>query len=598
MTFTPPRIPPVFETNKVPNPNDANNPGTPIGCVYQEQDADGSSPNTPPFGSDNTSTVIRLDAMIGNDTPTVGQADGYQVALSNNNTAANPVWTWEVVNNTDPAVQITTGGGIPQGGAIVTWGTVGTHTIRATVSDVDASNNPQSQEIQVTVGAAPAPGTDVTVTVTSTDFVNEAAIPNAHSYAGALSNGCTGSNTSPQISIVLSTLDNVDTVQFRVTDIDGNGFRHWEFDFAPTATTTAIAQDADVATTLTATVAPNGWQQAGANDTNANGWGGPCPPQGDGAHRYNFVAIALDANGDELGRGVIQGTFTNGAAPTNVEAVAENTSLNFVNGATTPSAQTLTDIQTAFTAAENRLNGLVAVGGNRLTAITAANPGWVGMTVPEVRLFSDITDDTLASMTQSTANFTQGIATTCQFLEVNIAQMTTNGGAFDVTDLGNIICHELLHGLGVGAGWLLMQGALTAQGILIAEQNSTAFFMQTSEQYDALAAAQGLPRPGDWTSTPVGTPTTGIGNTAQAGFNQGHWMDQRRTLNGDQIAGISNDMMVQFYNANNMITELSLACLADLGYIADPDDAEASATLLNISSYALPVAKNFRLNIV
>ena len=125
-----------------------------------------------------------------------------------------------------------------------------------------------------------------------------------------------------------------------MTDIDAQGFRHWEFDFAPTATTTAIAQDADVANTLTATVAPNGWQQAGANDTNANGWGGPCPPQGDGAHRYNFVAIALDANGDELGRGNLQGTFTNGAGPANVEAVAENLALNFDNNGTTPSAQT------------------------------------------------------------------------------------------------------------------------------------------------------------------------------------------------------------------------------------------------------------------
>ena len=124
--------------------------------------------NVPPGGI--TGQVIRLDAMIGNATPTVGQADGYQVALAADNTAANPIWAWEVVNNTDPAVQITTGGGIPQGGAIITWGTAGAHVLRATVSDINAANSPQTQDLNVTAAVAPNPGTDVTVTVTSTDF--------------------------------------------------------------------------------------------------------------------------------------------------------------------------------------------------------------------------------------------------------------------------------------------------------------------------------------------------------------------------------------------------------------------------------------------
>ena len=175
----------------------------------------------------------------------------------------------------------------------------------------------------------------------------------------------------------MSTTDNVATVQFRVTDIDAQGFRHWEFDFCTYCYNHCYCTRCGCSHTLTATLAPNGWQQAGVNDTNANGWGGPCPPQGDGAHRYNFVAIAFDADGDELGRGkILQGTFTNGAAPANVEAVAENLTLNFVNNGTTPSAQTLADIQTAFTAAENRLNNLASVGGNRLTAIQANDANW------------------------------------------------------------------------------------------------------------------------------------------------------------------------------------------------------------------------------
>ena len=152
------------------------------------------------------------------------------------------------------------------------------------------------------------------------------------------------------------------------------------------------------------------------------------------------------------------------------------------------------------------------------------------MTVPEVRLFDDINDDTLAAMTQGTGNFTQGIATTCVRLEVNIAQMDANGGAFDVTDLGNIICHELLHGLGVGAGWLLNANALNANGVLAAADGNTPLFMQTAELYDAACDAGGLPRPTDWAANPFGTPTTGIGGTAQPGFNQGHWMDQRGHL--------------------------------------------------------------------
>ena len=95
--------------------------------------------NTPPGGV--VQQVIVLGNFIGNAACVVFiSPDGYQLQLGAGNTAQNPVWTFEVVGNTDPLVNIETGGQIPAGGAIITWGTAGQHTLRATVTDGGASN--------------------------------------------------------------------------------------------------------------------------------------------------------------------------------------------------------------------------------------------------------------------------------------------------------------------------------------------------------------------------------------------------------------------------------------------------------------------------
>ncbi|MEA2688795.1 MAG: hypothetical protein QOD51_1402 [Candidatus Eremiobacteraeota bacterium] len=128
---------------------------------------------------------------------------------------------------------------------------------------------------------APGTATVPALTVTSTSFANGTAMPAAEALAG-----CGGTNVSPQLSWSGAPAG---TQSFVITEFDpdaptGVGFWHWTLYNIP-STVTSIAGGAG-------TNAPSG--TAGLNDYGALGYGGPCPPVGDGNHRYFITVSALD----------------------------------------------------------------------------------------------------------------------------------------------------------------------------------------------------------------------------------------------------------------------------------------------------------------
>lgn len=69
-----------------------------------------------------------------------------------------------------------------------------------------------------------------------------------------------------------------------VTDLTANGFVHWAVVGIDPATT-GVAEGQAPADGI-----------AGKNGFGQNGWGGPCPPAGSGAHEYLFQVYALNKN--------------------------------------------------------------------------------------------------------------------------------------------------------------------------------------------------------------------------------------------------------------------------------------------------------------
>jgi Raf kinase inhibitor-like YbhB/YbcL family protein len=99
--------------------------------------------------------------------------------------------------------------------------------------------------------------------------------------------GCTGGNVSPALAWKNAPSG---TRSFAVTMFDqdaptGSGFWHWTVFDLP-ATATELAHGASSGTV------PAGAIQ-GYTDFGASGYGGPCPPAGDPAHRYLFTVYAL-----------------------------------------------------------------------------------------------------------------------------------------------------------------------------------------------------------------------------------------------------------------------------------------------------------------
>jgi Raf kinase inhibitor-like YbhB/YbcL family protein len=108
--------------------------------------------------------------------------------------------------------------------------------------------------------------------------------------------GCTGKNESPQLSWKNAPEG---TKSFAITMYDpdaptGSGWWHWVVFDIPTSTTELVANAGDIKLNLT----PEGTIQSITN-YGAQGYGGPCPPQGHGLHQYIITVYALKT--DTLG---------------------------------------------------------------------------------------------------------------------------------------------------------------------------------------------------------------------------------------------------------------------------------------------------------
>ena len=108
--------------------------------------------------------------------------------------------------------------------------------------------------------------------------------------------GCTGKNESPQLSWKNAPEG---TKSFAITMYDpdaptGSGWWHWIVFNIPTSTTELVANAGDIKLDLT----PEGTIQSITN-YGAQGYGGPCPPQGHGLHQYIITVYALKT--DTLG---------------------------------------------------------------------------------------------------------------------------------------------------------------------------------------------------------------------------------------------------------------------------------------------------------
>ena len=137
------------------------------------------------------------------------------------------------------------------------------------------------------LAAAPARGT---FTVTSPDLRPGRPIANAQVFKGM---DCTGDNVSPALSWSGAPAA---TKSYAVTLYDpdaptGSGWWHWVVYDIPAGTTQLPSGAGN----------PDGSQLVagatqGRTDFGAPGYGGPCPPKGDKAHRYYLTVFALDVD--------------------------------------------------------------------------------------------------------------------------------------------------------------------------------------------------------------------------------------------------------------------------------------------------------------
>ncbi|WP_241667799.1 MULTISPECIES: YbhB/YbcL family Raf kinase inhibitor-like protein [unclassified Pseudomonas] len=102
--------------------------------------------------------------------------------------------------------------------------------------------------------------------------------------------GCSGGNVSPQLSWSNAPKD---TAAFAVFAYDpdaptGSGWWHWQLINIPKDVTTLAAGVGNPS----AKAIPAG-SISTKNDYGVVGYGGACPPQGHGAHRYQFTVYAL-----------------------------------------------------------------------------------------------------------------------------------------------------------------------------------------------------------------------------------------------------------------------------------------------------------------
>jgi Raf kinase inhibitor-like YbhB/YbcL family protein len=146
----------------------------------------------------------------------------------------------------------------------------------------DSANGRQYSSARLAAAATPTIATPMTVT--STTFQSGATIPTTAEFAG-----CGGRNQSPQLS-----WSNFPpgTKSFVITLFDpdaptGTGYWHWVVFNVPASVTSLPAGAGS-------SESPAPRAKSGYTDFGFSHYGGPCPPNGDPAHRYIFTVYALD----------------------------------------------------------------------------------------------------------------------------------------------------------------------------------------------------------------------------------------------------------------------------------------------------------------
>ena len=123
--------------------------------------------------------------------------------------------------------------------------------------------------------------------VTSSDISHGEFMAKTHEFNGF---GCTGEDKSPQLSWS-GAPEGTKAFAIMAYDPDaptGSGWWHWQLVNIP-VDVTSLAKDAG---NPSGKNAPEGSLQI-ENDYGVAGFGGACPPEGDGAHRYQFTVHAL-----------------------------------------------------------------------------------------------------------------------------------------------------------------------------------------------------------------------------------------------------------------------------------------------------------------
>ncbi len=124
--------------------------------------------------------------------------------------------------------------------------------------------------------------------------IADGTISNEFVFAGF---GCSGENKSPAITWK-DAPEGTQSFAVMVHDPDaptgGAGWWHWVVYNIPADTTSLAKGAGNEGGSL-----PTGAVQV-ATDFGAPGWGGPCPPEGDKPHRYNFTVYALGTEKLEL----------------------------------------------------------------------------------------------------------------------------------------------------------------------------------------------------------------------------------------------------------------------------------------------------------
>lgn len=133
----------------------------------------------------------------------------------------------------------------------------------------------------------PAVAEPAKFTLTSTDIAAGKQMKKAQEFNGF---GCTGDDLSPQLSWSGAPKG---TVAYAIFAYDpdaptGSGWWHWQLINIP-AEVTSLAAGAGKADSK---AIPAGSQHI-ENDYGVTGFGGACPPQGHGVHRYQFTVYAL-----------------------------------------------------------------------------------------------------------------------------------------------------------------------------------------------------------------------------------------------------------------------------------------------------------------